>query len=111
MSNECVPSSELPEANALSRLDVDNLSAELNLQASVASLVTINAGVQVGITKVNITISDVEAELELIIRLGNCKCFVQRRAEVFASFPLCPISDRFSHSGGYCESYHLESEP
>lgn len=54
-----------------SRLDVDNLSAELNLQANVASMVTINAGVQVGITKVNITISDVEAELELIIRLGN----------------------------------------
>lgn len=55
------------------RLDVDNLSAELNLQASVASLVTLNAGVQVGIQKVNITISDIEAELELIIRLGNCE--------------------------------------
>lgn len=36
-------------------------------------MVTINAGVQVGIQKVNITISDVEAELELIIRLGNCE--------------------------------------
>lgn len=33
---------------------------------------TLNAGVQVGIEKVNITIADVEAELELIIRLGNC---------------------------------------
>lgn len=55
------------------RLDVDNLSAEINLAAEVASIVTINAGVQVGIEKVNITISDVEAELELIIRLGNCK--------------------------------------
>lgn len=37
---------------------------------------TINAGVQVGITKVNITISDVEAELELIIRLGNRESFI-----------------------------------
>lgn len=52
---------------------MDNLSAEINLAAEVASIVTINAGVQVGIEKVNITISDVEAELELIIRLGNCK--------------------------------------
>lgn len=58
-----------------SRLDVDNLSAEINLSAEVASIVTINAGVQVGIEKVNITISDVEAELELIIRLGNRKFF------------------------------------
>lgn len=57
----------------VSRLDVDNLSAEINLSAEVASIVTINAGVQVGIEKVNITIADVEAELELIIRLGNCK--------------------------------------
>ncbi|CAN8097356.1 unnamed protein product [Discula destructiva] len=59
-------------------LDVDNLSAELNLQANVASLVNINAGVQVGIQKVNITISDVEAELELIIRLGNLVEIVNR---------------------------------
>lgn len=62
---------------------MDNLSAELNLQASVASLVTINAGVQVGITKVNITISDVEAQLELIIRLGNCKCSAQKYSPPF----------------------------
>lgn len=55
------------------RLDVDNLSAEINLAAEVASLVTINAGVQVGVTRVNITIVDVEAELELIVRLGNRK--------------------------------------
>jgi hypothetical protein len=35
--------------------------------------VTINAGVEVAVSKVNITIADVEAELELIIRLGNCE--------------------------------------
>lgn len=86
---------------------MDNLSAELNLQASVASLVTINAGVQVGITKVNITISDVEAQLELIIRLGNCKCSAQKYSPPFFS----ALTDRFSCSGGYCKPYHLESEP
>ncbi|ROW17873.1 hypothetical protein VPNG_00869 [Cytospora leucostoma] len=50
-------------------LDVDNLSAEINLAAEVASLVKINAGVQVGIEKVNLTIVDVQAELDLIVRL------------------------------------------
>ncbi|ROV86796.1 hypothetical protein VSDG_10167 [Cytospora chrysosperma] len=59
-------------------LDVDNLSAEINLAAEVASLVTINAGVQVGVTRVNITIVDVEAELELIVRLGNLVSIVNR---------------------------------
>lgn len=52
---------------------MDNLQAEINLAAEVASLVTINAGVELSVSKVNITIADVEAELELIIRLGNCK--------------------------------------
>src|ERR1700683_4334581 len=46
-------------------LDVDNLKADINLNANVASLVKINAGVAVSITKVNITIADVEAQLEL----------------------------------------------
>lgn len=59
-------------------LDVDNLSAEINLAAEVASLVTINAGIQVGVTRVNITIVDVEAELELIVRLGNLVSIVNR---------------------------------
>lgn len=40
-------------------LEVDDLSAELNLNARVASLVTLNAGVNVAISKVNLTIVDV----------------------------------------------------
>ncbi|KAF2969776.1 hypothetical protein GQX73_g3797 [Xylaria multiplex] len=40
-----------------------------------------NAGVQVGISKVNITIADVDAELKLIIRLGNLVDIVDRRLE------------------------------
>jgi hypothetical protein len=69
-------------------LDVDNLSADINLNANVASLVTINAGVQVGITKVNLTIADVDAELELIVRLGNLVDIVNR---VFSSLDLNPL--------------------
>lgn len=52
-------------------LDVDNLAADINLNANVASLVSLNAGVQVGITKVNLTITDIDAQLELVVRLGK----------------------------------------
>ncbi|KAM3084935.1 hypothetical protein ACMFMG_003379 [Clarireedia jacksonii] len=69
-------------------LDVDNLQANLNLAANVASLVSINAGVAVSVTKVNLTISDVEAELELIVRLGHLVDIVNR---VFQSLDLNPL--------------------
>jgi hypothetical protein len=69
-------------------LDVDNLKADINLNANVASLVKINAGVAVSITKVNITIADVEAQLELIVRLGHLVDIVQR---VFNSLDLNPL--------------------
>ncbi|KAF2664672.1 hypothetical protein BT63DRAFT_429428 [Microthyrium microscopicum] len=69
-------------------LDVENLSADINLNANVASLVQINAGVQVSIQKVNITIVDVDAELELIVRLGNLVQIVNR---VFSSLDLNPL--------------------
>ena len=69
-------------------LDVENLSADINLNAQVASLVTINAGVQVSIQKVNLTIVDVDAELELIVRLGNLVAIVNR---VFESLDLYPL--------------------
>ncbi|KAK6852135.1 hypothetical protein PG995_012260 [Apiospora arundinis] len=69
-------------------LIVDNLQAEINLGAQVASLVEINAGVQVGIKKVNITIADVNADLELVIRLGNLVDIVNR---TLASLDLNPL--------------------
>ncbi|KAF2431423.1 hypothetical protein EJ08DRAFT_733371 [Tothia fuscella] len=69
-------------------LDVDDLSADINLNANVAKLVSINAGVQVSIKKVNLTIVDVDAELELIVRLGHLVDIVNR---VFSSVDLNPI--------------------
>lgn len=68
--------------------DVDNLQADINLNANVAQLVTINAGVQVGIKKVNLTIVDVDAQLDLIVRLGNLVEIVNR---VFESLDLNPL--------------------
>ena len=68
--------------------DVDNLQADINLNANVAQLVQINAGVQVGISKVNLTIVDVDAQLDLIVRLGNLVDIVNR---VFESLDLNPL--------------------
>ncbi|USP77417.1 uncharacterized protein yc1106_04691 [Curvularia clavata] len=69
-------------------LDVEKLQADLNLNAKVAGLVQINAGVQVGIEKVNITIADVDVNLELVVRLGNLVSIVER---VFDSLDLNPL--------------------
>ncbi|KAI1615582.1 hypothetical protein EDD36DRAFT_192290 [Exophiala viscosa] len=69
-------------------LDVDDLQANINLNAQVASLVTLNAGVAVSIQTVNLTISDVDANLELIVRLGNLVNIVNR---VFQSLDLNPL--------------------
>lgn len=69
-------------------LGVEKLQADLNLNARVAGLVTVNAGVQVYVEKVNITIADVDVNLELIVRLGNLVSIVER---VFDSLDLNPL--------------------
>ena len=67
---------------------MDNLQADINLNAKVANLVSINAGVAISVQKINLTISDVEAELELIVRLGHLADIVNR---VFQSLDLNPL--------------------
>jgi hypothetical protein len=69
-------------------LVVERLQADLNLNAKVAGLVQINAGVQVAVEKVNITIADVDVNLELVVRLGNLVSIVER---VFNSLDLNPL--------------------
>ncbi|KAI0400682.1 hypothetical protein F4802DRAFT_476695 [Xylaria palmicola] len=69
-------------------LDVDDLNVELTLAAQVAALVELNAGVQVSVSKVNITIAEVDAQLELIIRLGNLVDIVNRTLESLNLNPL-----------------------
>jgi hypothetical protein len=69
-------------------LDVEELQADINLNAKVASLVTLNAGVQVSVQKINVTIADVDANLELIVRLGHLVDIVER---VFESLDLNPL--------------------
>ncbi|WEW59902.1 hypothetical protein PRK78_005384 [Emydomyces testavorans] len=69
-------------------LDVDNLQADINLNANVASLVTLNAGVALSVKKINITISDIEAKLDLVVRLDNLVRIVNR---VFQALDLNPM--------------------
>jgi hypothetical protein len=67
---------------------VEKLQADLNLNAKVAGLVQVNAGVMVSVEKVNITIADVDVNLELVVRLGNLVEIVER---VFDSLDLNPL--------------------
>ena len=69
-------------------LVVEKLQADLNLNAKVAGLVQVNAGVAVAVEKVNITIADVDVNLELVVRLGNLVDIVER---VFDSLDLNPL--------------------
>jgi len=72
----------------LIQLIVRNLTADVNLNADVAKLVQINAGVKVGIEEVNLTIENVHVQLQLVVRLGNLVEIVNR---VFSSLDLNPI--------------------
>ncbi|KAF2218805.1 hypothetical protein BDZ85DRAFT_226070 [Elsinoe ampelina] len=69
-------------------LNVDDLRADINLNAKVASLVTLNAGVQLSVQNINLTIADVNVELELVVRLGHLVDIVNR---VFESVDLNPL--------------------
>lgn len=69
-------------------LTVEQLQADINLNAKIAGLVQVNAGVQVAVEKINITIADVDVNLELIVRLGHLVEIVER---VFDTLDLNPL--------------------
>jgi hypothetical protein len=52
-------------------IDVERLDAHLALRAEVANLLSLIAGVHVGVSKVKIDLKDVKAEAELKVRLEN----------------------------------------
>lgn len=59
-------------------LNVDNLKADISLSASATNLVSVRAGVAVGVEKVNISIAEVRARLDLVIRLASLVDIVNR---------------------------------
>jgi len=69
-------------------IEVDNIQAHLNLNAVVAnSLVTITAGVDVSIEKVQVTIKQIEANVLLTVYLDNVEKIVSRTLETIDRNP------------------------
>jgi hypothetical protein len=69
-------------------IGVDNLTAKINLDAKVLSLLTFNAGVDLSVDKVALTIQNVTAKVYLEARLGN---LVKMVSDVLDSIDLNPI--------------------
>lgn len=59
-------------------LEVDNLKARLNLDAKLANLLSLTAGVDVGIDKVKLDIKGVKAAVMLRVRLDNVAYIIDR---------------------------------
>jgi hypothetical protein len=79
---------EVPELSVDSiGLEVDNLSAHLALDAQVASLVMLNAGVDVAIERVNLRIEGVLAEAYLYVDLDNVARIVDRALTTLQNNP------------------------
>lgn len=69
-------------------ITVANLSAKINLDAQVLSLLTFNAGVDVSIERVNLLIENVTAKVTLEARLGNLVTMI---SDVLDSIDLNPV--------------------
>ena len=69
-------------------IGVDNLTAKINLDAKVLSLLQFNAGVDLSVDKIALTIQNVTAKVYLEARLGN---LVKMVGDVLDSIDLNPI--------------------
>lgn len=69
-------------------IDVENITAKINLDAQVLKLLRFNAGVDASIDRVRLSIQNVTAKVELEARLGN---LLQMVSDVLDSIDLNPI--------------------
>ncbi|KAG7291185.1 hypothetical protein NEMBOFW57_001197 [Staphylotrichum longicolle] len=69
-------------------IQVDNITAKVNLDAQVLKLLRLNAGVDASIDRVKLTIENVSAKVELEARLENVVAMVD---DVLSSIDLNPI--------------------
>jgi hypothetical protein len=69
------------------KLDVQNLQAHVSLDARVANLVKITAGVDASIDKVNLEITGVKASVLLIVRLENVRDILNKTLETLDKNP------------------------
>jgi hypothetical protein len=68
-------------------IEVDNLKANLALDARVANLVVLKAGVDVGIDRVSIRIKGVQASALLVVRLDNVRAIIEKTLETLNNNP------------------------
>ncbi|HEV2081680.1 MAG TPA: hypothetical protein VGR32_04415 [Brevundimonas sp.] len=59
-------------------IEVENLQADLALDARLANLLHLRAGAQVSVDKVSIQIKGVEASVQLVVRLDNVAHIIDR---------------------------------
>ena len=69
-------------------IDVENVTAKINLAAQVLNLLQFNAGVDASINRVNLLIQNVTAKVELEARLGNLVLMI---GDVMNSLDLNPV--------------------
>lgn len=68
-------------------IEVDKLAANLSLDARVANLVTLKAGVDVGIDRVSIRIKGVQASALLVVRLDNVRAIIEKTLTTLENNP------------------------
>lgn len=68
-------------------LEVDNLQAHLALDARVANLVKLTAGVDASIDRVKLSIKGVQATALLIVRLDNVRAIIEKTLETLNNNP------------------------
>lgn len=68
-------------------LEVSNLKANVSLDARVASLVVLKAGVDVGIEQVKLGIKGVQATALLVVRLDNVRAIIEKTLETLDKNP------------------------
>lgn len=68
-------------------VEVDKLKANLSLDAKVANLVSLSAGVDLSVDKVMITIKGVQASALLIVRLDNVRAIIEKTLETLDRNP------------------------
>jgi hypothetical protein len=78
-------------------IGVDNLTAKINLDAQVLQLLQFNAGVDLSIEKVSLTIQNVTAKVYLEARLGNLVTMI---SDVLDSIDLNPVIAELGNSLG-----------
>lgn len=60
------------------KIDVQNLEAHIALNARLANLLSLNAGADIGIERVNVQIKGVKAQAQLVVRLDNVRDIIDR---------------------------------